>query len=295
MASFSHYLVLLVLKLKGVKKDFSQDPIDYLKIRKEDIHKPNHNFFPKSKVFQFEISNTLITEIKQKVTPSEKLILFIHGGAFISGPGKHHWDSIKEIHKNTPNTIWLCDYPKAPEFKIDEISKNLDLVYSKAIEKFKANEITIIGDSVGGTLATALVQRLVKNDLALPKQIILISPVMDASFSNPEISLIDKTDPMLSKTGVLSAKKMCAKNNDLKNVMISPIHGSFDFFPKTILFLAENDITYPDQKIAEKKLKLSNIATEVVIGKNMPHIWPLLPIMSESKLALKKITKYTNI
>jgi len=71
---------------------------------------------------------------------------------------------------------------------------------------------------------------------------------------NPEIEKIDGNDPMLSKMGVLSAKKMCAENNDLKNVMISPLYGSFEKFPKTILFLAENDITYPDQQLAVQKL-----------------------------------------
>lgn len=34
--SFSYYLVLLVLKLKGVKKSFSK-PIDHLQIRKDDV------------------------------------------------------------------------------------------------------------------------------------------------------------------------------------------------------------------------------------------------------------------
>ena len=33
---------------------------------------------------------------------------------------------------------------------------------------------------------------------------------------------------MLSKIGVLSAKKMCAENNDLKNPMISPLFGRFN-------------------------------------------------------------------
>ena len=66
----------------------------------------------------------------------------------------------------------------------------------------------------------------------------LVSPVMDATMSNPQIDKIDKIDPMLSKTGVLSAKKMCAENNDLKNVMISPINGSFDEFPQTIFIFS---------------------------------------------------------
>lgn len=32
--SFTYYVALLILKLKGLKKDFSKDPIDLKKIRK---------------------------------------------------------------------------------------------------------------------------------------------------------------------------------------------------------------------------------------------------------------------
>ena len=90
--------------------------------------------------------------------------------------------------------------------------------------------------------------------------------------SNPEIIKVDDIDPMLSKTGVLSAKKMCAENNDLKNIMISPLFGSFDKFPNTILFLAENDICYPDQKLAIKKNINAKIKIEEIEGKICPYI-----------------------
>ena len=294
MTSLTHRLVLLILKLKGVKKDFSQHPIDVKKIRQEDIHQPKHKQFSKSLISQFEILETTVTEIKPQQSTDKKLLLFIHGGAFISGPAKHHWDTIKQIKKHTNTAIWMCDYPKAPEAKIDQISKNIDAVYASAAKKYDSSQITLIGDSVGGTLATALTQRLILKGIAVPKKLILISPVMDATISNPEIEIIDKIDPMLSKMGVLSAKKMCAENNNLNDVMISPLNGSFERFPNTILFLAENDITYPDQQIAVQKLDHANVAVEVIIGKKMPHIWPLLPVMSEAKSALKKIISHLN-
>jgi len=117
---------------------------------------------------------------------------------------------------------------------------------------------------------------------------------MDASMSNPEIEKVDGTDPMISKKGILSAKKMCVENNDLKNPMISPLYGNFKNFPRTILFLAENDITYPDQKLAIQKLMKAEVNHEIIEGKNMPHIWPLLPIMKEAKTSLNEIIKILN-
>ena len=180
----------------------------------------------------FKVADILITEVKQKET-STTLLLFVHGGAFISGPSKIHWDTIKTISKQTNHTLWMCDYPKAPENKIETLSDNLDALYTKALENFEAKNIRMIGDSVGGTLITALTQRLIEKKLDLPNEIILVSPVMDTSLTNPEIDVINKTDPMLGKDGVLSAKKLCAGELELNNPMISPLYGSFIQFPNT--------------------------------------------------------------
>ncbi|TPN88906.1 alpha/beta hydrolase fold domain-containing protein [Aquimarina algicola] len=291
--SLTYHLTLLVIKLKGLKKNFSKDPIDFKKIRKEDVHQPKGKFFKQNGVRSFKISGSVITEIG-RADNSDKLLIFIHGGAFISGPGKHHWDTIQEIAKQTNYTIWMCNYPKAPEHKISEISENIDAIYTTAQEQYQASQITLIGDSVGGTLVTALIQRLVEGKKELPNKIILICPVMDATMSNPDIEKVDAIDPMLSKKGILSAKKMCAENNDLKNVMISPIYGSFEQFPETVLFLAENDIMYPDQKLVVQKLKKTNTNVMVIEGKSMPHIWPFLPIMKEAQVSLKEIIKILN-
>jgi acetyl esterase/lipase len=286
--SLSYYITIFVLKIKGLKKNFSQDPIDFKKLRKEDVYKPNKSLFKDYRVEKIKIDNTTVTEIKGD-NESNQLLIFIHGGAFVSGPAQHHWDAIKEIIKQTDFTIWMCDYPKAPENNIIEISKNIDAVYNQAIKQYRSNNIKLIGDSVGGTLIVALTQRLIENNIELPNQLVLLSPVMDASLSNSKIDSLDKVDPMLSKVGVLSSKKMCAVNNDLNDKMISPINGNFHQFPKTVLFLAENDITYPDQLLAVEKMKGSGVDTEVIIGKGMPHVWPILPVMKEAKLALQEM------
>jgi len=284
---------MLVLKLKGIKSDFSKDPVDYKKIRKEDVPLPKGRFFKQDKVKRFKILDSTITEIAGNKN-AKKLLIFIHGGAFISGPAKHHWDTIKTLSQQTDYSIWMCDYPKAPESKIGVISENIDEVYKVALETYASNQISFIGDSVGGNLISCLVQRLVTKKKELPYKIILISPVMDASMTNPQAKEIEAIDPMLSISGVVSAKKMCAGDLNLSHKMISPLNGSFKGFPSTVLFLADYDICYPDQILACNKLKNQDVSLEVFIGEGMPHIWPFLPVMKEAKTALKKIIDILN-
>lgn len=291
--SLQYHFTAFYIKFKGIKKTFSSVPIDFRKLRKGDIHIPRSRFFRRPNVNQFRIANTTITEINKE--PSEtNLLLFVHGGAFISGPNQLHWDIIKKISKETNQTIWVCDYPKAPENDIFEISNNLDFVYQKALEKYKSDNIILIGDSVGGTLIMALVQRVINYKLPTPQKLLLVCPVCDSTFQNPAIKAIEEKDIMLSVKGVASAKRLCAGRYDLDNAMISPINASFKNFPTTILYLAENDITYADQQLLVNKLISDSVLHKIFLGEGMPHIWPYLPFMPESKIALNHIITEIN-
>lgn len=289
--SLTYYITLFVIKLKGIKKSFSKSPIDNKNLRKGDVYSPGKRIYKTNKISTFSILETTITQIENN-SQSNKLIIYLHGGAFISGPAKHHWDSIEHISKNTHANIWMCVYPKAPENKIDTISLNIDKVYENALTNYTSENIILMGDSAGGTLAIALTQRLIKNNINRPSKLILISPVLDAEFKNEKINTLDKYDKMLSKNGVLSAKKMCS--DDLTDLRISPINGEFAHFPKTYLYIAENDITYPDQLIFSSKLMIEKVEHQITIGENMPHIWPLLPVMKEAKNALTEIINNIN-
>ena len=153
-------------------------------------------------------------------------------------------------------------------------------------------DVILVGDSAGGTLLTALTQRLVQKSKALPLALVLISPVMDASFSNPQLDALEKVDPMLSKAGVLSAKKMCAQHYGVDDVRLSPVNGSFSNFPRTLLLVAENDITYPDQQLVVQQLCEAAVEVKVIKGEGMPHIWPILPVMQEARAAFQEMTSY---
>ncbi len=282
--SLTYYLTVLAIKVKGVKKSFSKNPVDYLRLRKDNVPYPKGSFYKAENVILSHIGDTKVTEIKKS---PDKLLVFVHGGAFVSGPVQHHWDTVKKLSKRTNFSIWLCDYPKAPENKLSTINRNIDEVYRVARSRYK--EVVLIGDSVGGTLILTLTQRLLKKEEELPSKLILLSPVVDASFTNPDIHQVEPKDPMLAKVGVVSAKMMCIEDEDLKNKSVSPLYGSFAGFPQTHLFLAEYDISYPDQLLLYKELEKEKINMTILIGEKMPHIWPLLPIMKEASEALDKI------
>lgn len=295
MSSIGYLLVKLVLKLKGEKKSWSQDPIDYHKKRKQDIHAPNTKLLLGSTFETKELCNSRVTSIIPKNTHTDFLLLYCHGGAFVYGPTRENWIAIAKIAKQARSHAWMVDYPKAPENTIKMITESIYQVYLEAIKTYNPSKIILIGDSVGGNLIMTLTQRLLKEGHKLPNRLIAITPMVDASLTNPKIEKIDLIDPILSIKGVKSAKKMCAGQLTLKDEMISPVYGNFNNFPPMHLFTATNDICTPDQELLIDKVKESDGVIEVITGKGMPHIWPILPILSEAKTAIKKIVSIINL
>ena len=291
--SLSFYLFLGMLKIKGIKKQFSENPINFRKIRENDVHRPTNGLLRKFETTTFKIDESSITVIRKTSRP-ERLLLYVHGGAFVAGPGQHHWDFLETLTNAANVCSWLCNYPKAPEHRINLISENLDEVYSFALSHYAPENIVLMGDSVGGTLVIALVQRLIKNQQPLPSKLILLSPVLDASFSNPAIAAIEPLDPMLSVAGAKSAKQLCSIAGDLSDPRLSPLYGSCTGFPETHLFAGELDITYPDQELFAQRLKDANVNFSLVIGRGMPHIWPLLPVMKEAKQVRNQLIALLN-
>ena len=293
MAGFSYLLVKLVLKIKGVKRTFSEAPINYKKLRKDDLFVPTKGMIRGLNSRSFQVLESAVTEIlpNKLNTTKKQLIIYCPGGAFICGPTKIAWDNIAYLAEKTQSKAWLINYPKAPEYDIKTIGRNMDEIYAKALEEFDASNIILLGGSAGGNLILTLTQRLIKNKLPCPAKLIAVCPVIDASLTNPDIDRIEKKDPMLSKKGLISANEMAAKTLSLTDAEISPLYGDFDNFPLTFLFAAEHDILTPDILIMADKIKNSKADVETIIGKSMPHVWPFIPVMKEAKKALKQIQK----
>ncbi|GAA4271517.1 alpha/beta hydrolase [Aquimarina gracilis] len=291
--SFGYFLVKLVLKLKGEKQSWSEDPINYKKKRKQNIRVPNRWLLQGCTFDQKDIGKNRVTQIIPKNEQGSGLLIYCHGGAFVYGPTRENWVALAKIAKQSRTRAWMIDYPKAPENTIDTITQSVYQAYQEATKTYNPSNIGLMGDSAGGSLILTLTQRLVKEAKELPKQLIPITPIVDASVSNPKIKEIDKIDPILSLKGVLSANKMCVGDLSLEDPLISPLYGDIDKLPPIYLFMATDDILTPDQELFIEKIRKVNGNIEVITGKGLPHVWPILPIMKEAKEAIRRIVTIT--
>ena len=191
----------------------TQDEIDAYLEKRRQLNKEKHkqpeqinvksnlvkDMFDDMQVFRFNFGH----HIKNK-------ILYIYGGTFVLQPSVFHWRFMDKLAYETLHEVVLPIYPKAPEYTYRETHQAIEQAYRRLLKETDADNIVIMGDASGGNMALSFVQKLMEQDeLPLPRQLYLISPWLDLSLSNPDITeQVQKKDPIQNVVSLKSVAKV---------------------------------------------------------------------------------------
>lgn len=220
-----------------------------------------------------------VSSFTPKNNKFNRIILYIHGGAYISEALNSHAIFCDDLSINNDALVIVPNYGLTPNYTYEEAYKMLDEVYSILLEYNLP--IIIAGDSAGGGLAASYTMYLRKNNIKTPNKIILNSPWLDLTMSNPEIIKYQNTDRMLAPYGLVECGKYWSGNLETNDYRISPIYGDFTDFPETLLFRSTWEIFYPDEIILENLLNSNNIKHTIVEEKGFIHTAPLFYYLEE--------------
>ncbi len=177
---------------------------------------------------------------------SDKVIIYLHGGSYMYNFVAPHWLFITNIIDQTKARVIAPDYPLAPEYNVTHVFDFLLKLYKNVIKETDPGNISIIGDSAGGGMSLALGQLLLDKGLPQPGQLILLSPCLDVTLSNPDIVEVDKDDPLLNIESIIEAGKLYAGPLDRKNYLVSPIYGKLEGLAPISLYVGTHDLLVAD-------------------------------------------------
>ena len=205
---------------------------------------------------------------------NDKVILYIHGGAFCIGNPKTHRSITTRLAMLTSYSIWSPDYKLAPEYKYPESLLNLLDCYLKLVALgFTADQIIIGGDSAGGSLALALTLKLQSLGLQLPNKIFLISPVTDFEARSSITQLTEKIDPVISLE--LMKQAFDWYEYDAKDVFHSPLTQDLSGFPPLLIQVGSEEILLADSLRLAEIAKKFKVNTTLQIYKERWHVFHL--------------------
>jgi acetyl esterase/lipase len=217
-----------------------------------------------------------------------KHILYLHGGAYVQRFVRFHWKFLADLVNAANCSITAPDYPLAPEFTYkDSFAMALE-IYQRLVESSKSQDLIIMGDSSGGGFALALAQKIRNEGLNQPGLILLLSPWLDITLSNPEIVEIEPIDPFLEKGSLQRAGKMYAGTTKPDHFLLSPINGSLEGIGKVVVLVGTKEILVADTRKLKSIADKNRIQLDYYEYPDMVHAWMFLSF-PESKKAKDQI------
>src|SRR6056297_1016649 len=225
-----------------------------------------------------------------KDAPKDKVILYIHGGGFMSGSCLTHRGHVSKIVMGTGITALLFDYRLAPEQPFPAALNDCITAYLYLLEEgYSPENIVICGESAGGTLTLSTLKALRDNGIPFPKAAVSISPVTDLSCQAESFKTKAKHDiaPMNSWSVWTS---YYIGNTDYKNEYLSPQFGDLSNLPHIYLCIGTHEIHLDDTVAFAKKAEEQGTQITLKKWENMVHAFPILsPLFPEAKEAMDEI------
>jgi acetyl esterase/lipase len=151
--------------------------------------------------------------------------------------------------------------------------------------------VTLVGDSAGGGLSLALAQRLRDARRPLPPRIVLLSPWLDLTISDPRQGAIARTDPMLDIPGLRAAGRWYADDLSPDDPAVSPLFGDLAGLPPIALFAGTNDLVFPDSDRLRARAREAGVDLTYREYLGLFHIWPMAGI-PEGERAMDEMAAY---
>lgn len=223
-----------------------------------------------------EVENRPVYTITpKKGSTNDLVIMYVHGGSYVGDLEKEHWKTCSDIINQLGCTIIIPDYPLTPKYNYKDTINMMETLYKQLIEKIDPSNFVVMGDSAGGGLSLALLEKVGEENIQMPNQTILISPWLDVRLNNPEIENVEPNDTELNKSALKLAGENYAGKDGIDSYLVNPVDGPLDKLKNISIFTGTNDILNPDVKILQERAKNVGTTINVYETEGATHVWLL--------------------
>lgn len=290
------------------------------------------NFSPKMEIADFrkKIDNTLSStfmpdyvqvqektwksvsgyEIVPDVFASHRVMLYIHGGAFVAGSAKAYLSFASTLANATSARTVVPEFRLPPSHPfpagIDDIKEVFRAIYTDEsvaismkndgiISDEKRPEIIIAADDSGASLAMALLLELKGRFRDCIRQVFLFSPILNIADTNPLFTAKKAKDDIYTAEGLRHCAELYTYTENRTNPQVSPVYITTDQlenFPPVFIQTGEKDYLLDDSICLQSILKGSNVECTLDIVPEMIHLFQLDDDnLSEAHLSVERAGK----
>lgn len=198
------------------------------------------------------------------------VLLYLHGGAWAGGSLETHDNICRYLASRAGAVVVSVDYRRPPEHKfpaaLEDAYAALDWVLHGGVRGADASRLVLAGDSAGGGLVAALVQRL--------KQAKRVAWVLAQVLVNPSLDLRERSASYQTYRMFVDWY-LADPKRDTSNPDASPLAAKdFRWLPATFIVTGAQDALRPEALHYAEKLRRANVFVELFDMAGAGHLGP---------------------
>ena len=227
----------------------------------------------------------------------DKVYLNLFGGGYVLGKLESRRTIPYLISRATNLRCLNIEYRLAPEHPFPAALEDSVTSYKWLLSKnYDPSDIIIGGQSAGGGLTIATLQKLKELHLPYPKGAILMSPWADLTGEAKSLEYNKVYEPEMSD-GLINMAKLYAQNESFRNPLISPVFADLKGFPPILIQAGSIEALLDDSLKLAENAKSAGVAATLDVFDNMTHVFQVFgDDLPESIKALENVAKFiTNL
>lgn len=293
MASIRSELLMARFRLTGRKRtwtDTAKLDRSIRRLQRPGSGMPPDNVREKYAVRTHDIGGFACHTVSPQTGAGAQQILYLHGGAYVHPIESGHWSFIGRLVETLGASVHVANYPLAPRHQYDETLAMVTESYERLVAPADPSQQVIMGDSAGGGMTLVLAQELKAEQRPQPRHLVLISPWLDITMTDPAIPTIDRRDPYLSPPGLLEAGRLYSGTLDPRDSRVSPLNGDLDGLGRLSVFIGTRDVLFPDARRLWTLTRQAGIEIGYFEYEDMFHAW-VLQNVPEAFRATRQVTE----
>jgi epsilon-lactone hydrolase len=230
--------------------------------------------------------------VKGRGTQPERQILFLHGGAYVTGSPTLYRHILWRFAVAAEAQVAAIDYRLAPEHPFPAAVEDAVAAWHGLLdESADPSRSVVMGDSAGGGLALALLLRLRDIGSPLPAAAVALSPWTDLAMTGNSLQQNGAADPMENPDDIpYLAACYLGDGGDPRNPYASPLYGDPTGLPPTLIQVGGDEILLDDSVRMAEGMRAAGCEVELEVWPRMPHVWhAFAPVMPEARQAIARV------
>jgi acetyl esterase/lipase len=239
-------------------------------------------------------------ELLRTPQTEDRVIVYLHGGAFVVGGRFLHRSLMSRIADGTRASLLAVNYRQLPKHPVSaSVADGLDAYRHVLDSGVPAPKVVIMGDSAGGYLSFQVALAAEAAGLPMPAGIVALSPLIDfdgtAKIEAESASQCAVFPPHcfdgLSRVVLRAARRACEPHALPDTPSRAALHG----LPPSLIQASSAEIVHPDAESMAAALTAAGVDCELQVWDHQVHVFQAAAgWLPEADQALEEICSFAD-